>query len=61
MTEENIKEAVNQEVLEAKAENTEGQILKSAKNVFQSKGGAGAPAQEIADKVKINKVILHYY
>ena len=44
-----------------KAENTEGQILKSAKNVFQSKRMVGARMQEIADKVKINKVMLHYY
>lgn len=45
----------------AKDENTEEQILKAAKSVFQSKGMDGARMQEIADKAKINKAMLHYY
>ncbi len=45
----------------AKDENTEGQILEAAKNVFQSKGMDGARMQEIADKAGINKAMLHYY
>ena len=44
-----------------KDENTEGQILDAAKNVFQSKGMDGARMQEIADKAGINKAMLHYY
>lgn len=44
-----------------KDENTEGQILEAAKNVFQSKGMDGARMQEIADKAGINKAMLHYY
>ena len=45
----------------SKDENTEGQILDAAKNVFQSKGMDGARMQEIADKAGINKAMLHYY
>ena len=45
----------------AKDENTEGQILDAAKNVFQTKGMDGARMQEIADKAGINKAMLHYY
>ncbi|WP_291865279.1 TetR/AcrR family transcriptional regulator [Maribacter sp.] len=45
----------------AKDENTEGQILDAAKNVFQAKGMDGARMQEIADKAGINKAMLHYY
>ncbi|WP_142786117.1 TetR/AcrR family transcriptional regulator [Changchengzhania lutea] len=45
----------------AKDDNTEGQILDAAKNVFQSKGMDGARMQEIADKAGINKAMLHYY
>ncbi|QFZ55732.1 TetR/AcrR family transcriptional regulator [Oceanihabitans sp. IOP_32] len=44
-----------------KDENTEGQILDAAKDVFQAKGMAGARMQEIADKAGINKAMLHYY
>lgn len=45
----------------SKDENTEGQILDAAKNVFQTKGMDGARMQEIADKAGINKAMLHYY
>lgn len=41
--------------------NTEEKILDAAINVFQSKGMDGARMQEIADKAKINKSMLHYY
>ncbi|PHR72890.1 MAG: TetR family transcriptional regulator [Lutibacter sp.] len=41
--------------------NTENQILEAAKKVFQIKGMDGARMQEIADKAKINKAMLHYY
>jgi AcrR family transcriptional regulator len=44
-----------------KAENTETEILIAAKEIFQQKGMAGARMQEIADKAKINKALLHYY
>ncbi len=44
-----------------KDENTEGQILEAAKNVFQAKGMDGARMQEIADTAGINKAMLHYY
>lgn len=44
-----------------KVENTEEEILNAAKEVFQQKGMAGARMQEIADKAKINKALLHYY
>lgn len=39
----------------------ETKILKTAKKVFLEKGMAGARMQEIADKAKINKSLLHYY
>ncbi len=42
-------------------ENTETEILIAAKEIFQQKGMAGARMQEIADKAKINKALLHYY
>ena len=45
----------------SKAENTETEILNAAKEIFQQKGMAGARMQEIADKAKINKALLHYY
>lgn len=45
----------------SKDENTEEQILDAAKNVFQTKGMAGARMQEIADNAGINKAMLHYY
>ena len=41
--------------------NTENKILNAAKEVFESKGMDGARMQEIADKAKINKAMLHYY
>jgi len=44
-----------------KTENTETEILNAAKEIFQLKGMAGARMQEIADKAKINKALLHYY
>jgi len=44
-----------------KTENTETEILQAAKEVFQQKGMTGARMQEIADKAKINKALLHYY
>jgi len=44
-----------------KTENTETEILIAAKEIFQLKGMAGARMQEIADKAKINKALLHYY
>ncbi len=44
-----------------KNQDTEGQILNAAKNVFQKKGMDGARMQEIADEAGINKAMLHYY
>jgi AcrR family transcriptional regulator len=44
-----------------KTENTENEILIAAKEIFQQKGMEGARMQEIADKAKINKALLHYY
>lgn len=44
-----------------KEENTELEILNAAKEVFQEKGMAGSRMQEIADKARINKSMLHYY
>ena len=44
-----------------KNQDTEGQILDAAKNVFQKKGMDGARMQEIADAAGINKAMLHYY
>ena len=44
-----------------KIENPEEEILNAAKDIFQQKGMAGARMQEIADKAKINKALLHYY
>ena len=44
-----------------KTENTETEILIAAKEIFQQKGMSGARMQEIADKAKINKALLHYY
>ena len=44
-----------------KNQDTEGQILNAAKNVFQKKGMDGARMQEIADAAGINKAMLHYY
>ncbi len=44
-----------------KDQNTEDQILSAAESIFQNKGMDGARMQEIADKAKINKAMLHYY
>ena len=44
-----------------KIENPEEEILNAAKDILQQKGMAGARMQEIADKAKINKALLHYY
>lgn len=41
--------------------NTEIKILEAAKSIFLIKGMNGARMQEIADKAKINKAMLHYY
>ncbi len=40
---------------------TEKQILKAAKEIFQEQGFSGARMQEIADRADINKSMLHYY
>ena len=42
-------------------QDTEGQILDAAQEVFQKKGMDGARMQEIADQAGINKAMLHYY
>jgi len=47
--------------MKVKEENTELEILNAAKEVFQEKGMAGSRMQEIADKARINKSMLHYY
>jgi TetR/AcrR family transcriptional regulator len=44
-----------------KNQDTEGQILNAAENVFQKKGMDGARMQEIADEAGINLAMLHYY
>jgi len=41
--------------------NNETRILEAAKTIFLKKGKDGARMQEIADKAKINKSLLHYY
>lgn len=40
---------------------TERKIFDAARNVFFRKGLEGARMQEIADKARINKSMLHYY
>ncbi|WP_439882708.1 TetR/AcrR family transcriptional regulator [Pontibacter sp. MBLB2868] len=40
---------------------TEARILAAARNVFLTKGMAGARMQDIADEAGINKALLHYY
>jgi AcrR family transcriptional regulator len=40
---------------------TEEKILDSAKEVFMEYGLYGARMQDIADRAKINKALLHYY
>lgn len=47
--------------MKVKEENTELEILNAAKEVFQEKGMVGSRMQEIADKARINKSMLHYY
>jgi len=47
--------------MKIKEENTELEILSAAKEVFQEKGMDGSRMQEIADKARINKSMLHYY
>ena len=47
--------------MKVKEENAELEILNAAKDVFQEKGMAGSRMQEIADKARINKSMLHYY
>jgi TetR/AcrR family transcriptional regulator len=47
--------------MNSEEENTELEILNAAKEVFQEKGMAGSRMQEIADKARINKSMLHYY
>lgn len=44
-----------------KDQSTEEKILSAAKQVFVSKGMAGARMQDIADEAGINKALLHYY
>lgn len=44
-----------------KDQSTEEKILIAAKNVFMTKGMAGARMQDIADEAGINKALLHYY
>ncbi|MEA3451316.1 MAG: TetR/AcrR family transcriptional regulator [Bacteroidota bacterium] len=44
-----------------KNKNTEEKILDAANEVFIEKGFDGARMQQIADKAKINKSLLHYY
>ena len=40
---------------------TEQKIFEAARDVFHRRGFDGARMQEIADKAKINKALLHYY
>lgn len=44
-----------------KDQSTEEKILIAAKNVFMTRGMAGARMQDIADEAGINKALLHYY
>ncbi|MGZ5302860.1 MAG: TetR/AcrR family transcriptional regulator [Bacteroidia bacterium] len=44
-----------------KEQNTEKIILDASREIFHTKGMAGARMQEIADKAGINKALLHYY
>jgi len=48
-------------MVKTKKDNTRDRILMASKNVFQSKGMAGARMQDIADEAGINKALLHYY
>jgi TetR/AcrR family transcriptional regulator len=47
--------------IEPEESSTEEKIFEAAKDVFHRKGFDGARMQEIADKAKINKSMLHYY
>ncbi len=40
---------------------TKLKIFEAAREIFQVKGLEGARMQEIANKAKINKSMLHYY
>ena len=53
--------SINPVFLSKKEKNTEEIILKSARKVFLKKGLQGARMQDIADKARINKAMLHYY
>ena len=44
-----------------KDKGAEEKILAAARNVFTTKGMAGARMQDIADEAGINKALLHYY
>lgn len=44
-----------------KKDSTEEKILNAAHSIFIQKGMDGSRMQEIADKAKINKALLHYY
>jgi len=44
-----------------KDKGAEERILAAARNVFTTKGMAGARMQDIADEAGINKALLHYY
>lgn len=46
---------------ELPSQSTQERILKSAREVFLTKGMEGARMQEIADHAGINKALLHYY
>jgi AcrR family transcriptional regulator len=48
-------------VKKQKDSNTEERILQAARNIFTTKGMAGARMQDIADEAGINKALLHYY
>ncbi len=48
-------------MVKKKDQSTEARILKAAKEVFMTKGMAGARMQDIADQAGINKALLHYY
>ncbi|MGZ2368410.1 TetR/AcrR family transcriptional regulator [Ancylomarina sp. YFZ004] len=47
--------------MENQTTETQENILVAARNIFASKGYAGARMQEIADNAGINKALLHYY
>ena len=44
-----------------KDDTTEQQILRSAREIFKTKGFSGAKMAEIAREAGINKALLHYY